>query len=178
MKPSRLRINSIRLRNKQDVARVRQVGHAATSHLGFTPFDRTRITTAMIELARNVVSHGEGGRMALHLASHGERAELASKNYEKECWNEEFGYYCGAPLSYKGPPRPITPAGAKFGNRTYGGQCFIDQLCAVGLSTAAGLGNCFDPAHEAMARRSILKHNTIGPQQGTLRLTALGRIKL
>ncbi|WP_051882026.1 ATP-binding protein [Parvularcula oceani] len=77
MKPSRLRINSIRLRNKQDVARVRQVGHAATSHLGFTPFDRTRITTAMIELARNVVSHGEGGRMALHLASHGERAELA-----------------------------------------------------------------------------------------------------
>ena len=78
---------------------------------------------------------------------------------------EEFQYYVGAPLSYKGPPCPITPAGAQFGNRTYGGQCFIDQLCAVGLSTAAGLGCCFDPAHEATARSSVLKYNTIGPQR-------------
>ena len=128
---------------------------------GANTFIGSYYVTALRASARMAVLMGD----AATAKKYGERAELASKNYEKECWNEEFGYYCGAPLSYKGPPCPITPAGAKFGNRTYGGQCFIDQLCAVGLSTAAGLGCCFDPAHEAAARSSVLKNNTIGPQR-------------
>ena len=97
---------------------------------------------------------------------YGSRAASAAANYEKECWNEEFGYFTAAPLSYgpSAPPCPIRPEGLQYGNRTYGGQCFVDQVCAIGLSSAAGLGHIFDPLHEAKSRESILRYNTVGPQ--------------
>ena len=77
-----------------------------------------------------------------------DRAVLSAKNYEKTCWNDKFGYYIA----------DVTAANA---SHSYGPGCFIDQLCAIGLSTACGLGCNFDPAHEAQARKCILKYNTV-----------------
>lgn len=37
----------------------------------------------------------------------------------------------------------------------------MDQLCAIGLSSSCGLGYNFNPAHEARARESIQKYNTV-----------------
>lgn len=50
-----------------DIARVRQVGIALTRALGFGTFDQTRIVTACLELARNAVQYGGGGRMTFAL---------------------------------------------------------------------------------------------------------------
>jgi hypothetical protein len=41
------------------------------------------------------------------------------------------------------------------------GGCFVDQLCAIGLSSACGLGYNFDPAHEASARKAIIANNQV-----------------
>jgi len=78
----------------------------------------------------------------------GDRATLSSKNYEKICWNEKFGYY-------------IADVTINNCSHSYGPGCFIDQLCAIGLSTACGLGCNFDPAHEAQARKCILEYNKV-----------------
>ena len=44
----------------------------------------------------------------------------------------------------------------------YGPGCFVDQLCAAGLSSAVGFGHLFGtPAHEHSARLSILKNNVV-----------------
>jgi hypothetical protein len=76
------------------------------------------------------------------------RAALSAANYEKTCWNEKFGYYIA----------DVTEATSAH---SYGPGCFIDQLCAIGLSTACGFGTMFDPAHEAAARKQILKYNKV-----------------
>lgn len=78
-----------------------------------------------------------------------DRAVLSSTNYEKTCWNEKFGYY-------------VADVNINNCSHSYGPGCFIDQLCAVGLSSACGLGCNFDPAHEARARKAILEYNTVG----------------
>ena len=75
-----------------------------------------------------------------------DRASLSAANYEKTCWNDKFGYY-------------IADVTAATSAHSYGPGCFIDQLCAIGLSTATGFGTMFNPAHEAQARKSILKYN-------------------
>jgi hypothetical protein len=108
------------------------------------------------------------------------RAALSATNYEKICWSEKFGYYVADTIPY--PYRaPVPPAGAKYGNKTYGGQCFIDQLCAIGLSSAAGLGHILEPAHEAAARKAILKlvqHHRPTARRETARCTLLhGRFR-
>jgi len=77
-----------------------------------------------------------------------DRAALSAENYERTCWNEKFGYY-------------IADVTAATSAHSYGPGCFIDQLCAIGLSTAAGFGTMFNPAHEALARKAILKYNKV-----------------
>ena len=77
-----------------------------------------------------------------------DRAVLSAKNYEATCWNDKFGYY-------------IADVTAANSAHSYGPGCFIDQLCAIGLSTACGMGTIFDPAHEALARKAILKYNKV-----------------
>ena len=37
----------------------------------------------------------------------------------------------------------------------------MDQLCAIGLSSACGLGHVFDPEHEARARHAITTNNIV-----------------
>lgn len=76
------------------------------------------------------------------------RAKLSAVNYEKICWKEEFGYY-------------IADVNIHNCQHSYGPGCFVDQLCCIGLSSACGFGHIFDPSHEARARDSIIKYNTV-----------------
>ena len=77
-----------------------------------------------------------------------EHAQLSARNYESICWNESYGYYIA----------DVTPNDCK---NSYGRGCALDQLCAVGLSSACGFGRVFDPNHETRARQSILKYNRV-----------------
>eukprot|EP01063_Lacrimia_lanifica_P028465 TRINITY_DN4158_c0_g1_i2.p1 TRINITY_DN4158_c0_g1~~TRINITY_DN4158_c0_g1_i2.p1 ORF type:complete len:848 (+),score=329.88 TRINITY_DN4158_c0_g1_i2:177-2720(+) len=77
-----------------------------------------------------------------------DRAALASASYEKICWKEEYGYY-------------VADVTAKDCAHSYGPGCFIDQLCASGLSFACGLGYMFNAEHETSARLAIAKNNTV-----------------
>ncbi len=61
------RLITIRLESDKDIPRVRQVGRAVTEVLGFATFSQTRIVTAMLELARNAIVHGGGGRVMMGL---------------------------------------------------------------------------------------------------------------
>lgn len=76
------------------------------------------------------------------------RADRSSANYEKMCWREDFQYYIG-----------IVPKEKCRNSYNFG--CFVDQLCAIGLSAATGFGHIFNPLHEAAARKSILQHNKV-----------------
>lgn len=144
------------------VIRCAQEDTYDTYMCGANTFIGSYYVTALRSASRMAVLMGDKESAT----KYGSRAASAAANYEKECWHEEFGYYIAAPLSYgpSAPPCPIQPDGLKYGNRTYGGQCFVDQVCAIGLSSAAGLGHIFDPVHEAKSRNQILRYNTVGPQ--------------
>jgi len=81
-------------------------------------------------------------------AAYSDRAKMSGANYEKICWNEEYGYYTA----------DVTIKNCKY---SYGPGCFIDQLCATALSFACDLGSCFNAANEATARLSINKYNYV-----------------
>jgi serine/threonine-protein kinase RsbT len=48
-----------------DVIAARQVGRQLATDLGFPRVESTLIATAISELARNIVMHGQGGQMTL-----------------------------------------------------------------------------------------------------------------
>lgn len=111
-------------------------------------------------------------------ARRGSRAAVSAANHEKTCWSEKFGRHVAdatpvprrapVPPSANGHPfRPGTPRVHRCG-----GMCFVDQLRAIGLSSATGLGHILERAHEASARKAILLHDTIGPQPGVKPLVA------
>ena len=75
---------------------------------------------------------------------------MARRNYDAICWNEDFGYY-------------VADATIDTCANCYGPGCFVDQICAAGLSAALGFGYVFDDAgeHEAKARASIARYNRV-----------------
>lgn len=52
---------AVPVNDEQDVIVARQEGRAMAQRLGFSPVDQARITTAISELARNIVVYGERG---------------------------------------------------------------------------------------------------------------------
>lgn len=76
------------------------------------------------------------------------RAVMSAEAYEQICWVEDFGYY-------------VADVTEKDCQNSYGPGCFIDQLCAIGLSSACGFGYNFDPAHEVSARKQISASNRV-----------------
>ncbi|OEU08666.1 hypothetical protein FRACYDRAFT_249567 [Fragilariopsis cylindrus CCMP1102] len=76
------------------------------------------------------------------------QVEISTTKYEELCWNSTYKYY-------------IADVNETNCKNSYSIGCFIDQLCAIGLSTACGFGAIFDPTHEAQARQSILRNNKI-----------------
>lgn len=55
----------IAIQGEPDVIVARQEGRSLAQKLGFSPVDQARITTAISELARNIVVYGERGRVTL-----------------------------------------------------------------------------------------------------------------
>ena len=76
-------IVSVTLARETDIVQVRQRARQITATLGFDTHDQTRITTAISEIARNVLEHGISGRatfLALtHEARHGLEVVLADQ---------------------------------------------------------------------------------------------------
>ena len=81
-------------------------------------------------------------------AAYETRAKLSSASYDRVCFNADFGYYIAN----------VTLANCKD---SYGPGCFVDQLCAVGLSSACGFGHVFNPSNEEEAHSSLLKYNVV-----------------
>ncbi|VEU40362.1 unnamed protein product [Pseudo-nitzschia multistriata] len=76
------------------------------------------------------------------------QAEVSRAKYEELCWREDLGYY-------------VADVDETNCQNSYGPGCFIDQLAAIGLSAACGLGHVFDPDREARARRAIVRNNKV-----------------
>jgi serine/threonine-protein kinase RsbT len=58
-------METIEIRNNEDIVRARQAARMTAEKLGFSVVNKTRIATAVSELARNVFIHGGGGRMEI-----------------------------------------------------------------------------------------------------------------
>ncbi|TCD16139.1 sensor histidine kinase [Oricola cellulosilytica] len=64
------RLASVRVTREQDIVRVRQIGQLVARTTGFSAFAETRVVTAWLELARNILQHGGGGRINFALDAH------------------------------------------------------------------------------------------------------------
>jgi serine/threonine-protein kinase RsbT len=63
----------IEIYNEEHIALARQLARLVAEKLGFRLVDKTRIATAVSELARNVYFHGGGGRMKIEEINQSER---------------------------------------------------------------------------------------------------------
>ncbi|MFW6413046.1 MAG: sensor histidine kinase [Oceanicaulis sp.] len=70
---------TVRLSDMRDTARVRHVAQTAAGALGFESWSRTRFVTAALELARNAVEHGGGGKLSIELLGAGTERSLVLK---------------------------------------------------------------------------------------------------
>lgn len=61
------RAETLQLRSGEDIVIARQAVREASSELGFSLVDQTKLITAASELARNTVVHGGGGTMQLEV---------------------------------------------------------------------------------------------------------------
>ncbi len=53
----------IEIRGEDDIVRARSVAREVAADLAFSMIDKTRVATAVSELARNTLVHGGGGEM-------------------------------------------------------------------------------------------------------------------
>lgn len=61
------KLTTVTLEKSTDVARLRDVAMTLTSVLQFSSFERTRTVTAVVELGRNAIEHGQKGRATFSL---------------------------------------------------------------------------------------------------------------
>ncbi len=61
-------IASLALTSTDDIKILQKLCKAITEAIGFKPFLATRLTTAALELARNVIEHGNGGHARISLS--------------------------------------------------------------------------------------------------------------
>ncbi|WP_335949492.1 ATP-binding protein [Salipiger bermudensis] len=61
------RLTTVTLEKSADVARLRDVAMTLTNVLQFGAFERTRTVTAVVELGRNAIEHGQKGRATFSL---------------------------------------------------------------------------------------------------------------
>ncbi len=69
-------IVSVRIRAEADIPRVRQVGDVIASSFSFESFAKTRMITAILEITRNALQHGGGGRAYFKADKDGNHAWL------------------------------------------------------------------------------------------------------
>jgi len=61
------------IRSEDDIVRARSAARDFAAELDFSLIEKTRIATAVSELARNTLVHGGGGQMQIACASHNGR---------------------------------------------------------------------------------------------------------
>lgn len=130
--------------DKDCVIRCLQQNTYDTAMQGANTFIGTYWITALRATAKMAKLMGEDD--LAQVCQH--NSELAAKAYEEICWKEDFQYY-------------IADVDETNCTNSYGTGCFVDQLSAVGLSLAAGLGTVLNPDHEALARQSIYRYNQV-----------------
>ncbi|HDM36301.1 MAG TPA: anti-sigma regulatory factor [Candidatus Syntrophoarchaeum butanivorans] len=64
---------TIEVRRDIDVILARNVGRKMANEIGFGELDQTRITTAISELARNIVIHANRGKVVIREIQKGDR---------------------------------------------------------------------------------------------------------
>lgn len=67
---------SLPIRSKHDIVRIRQAVRRRAGELGFGLVDQTKMITAASELARNALDHGGGGDMHMAAVDDGRRQGL------------------------------------------------------------------------------------------------------
>ena len=60
---------SVRIGAEQDIARIRQVTGVIADTCGLESFAKTRVVTATLEIARNALQHGGGGRAKFNMCN-------------------------------------------------------------------------------------------------------------
>ncbi|MEO1949702.1 ATP-binding protein, partial [Thioclava sp.] len=70
------KLTTVTLEKSTDVARLRDVAMTLTSVLQFSSFERTRTVTAVVELGRNAIEHGQKGRATFSLTEAGGKPAL------------------------------------------------------------------------------------------------------
>ncbi len=74
-----MKLTTLKIEDDKDIVRLRLVGQLVAQTCGFDKFAETRIVTALLELGRNLVQHGGGGRMALSLDRVDGRLDLVAE---------------------------------------------------------------------------------------------------
>ena len=59
-------MNKVEIRSETDIVRARLAARDLAAEIGFSLINKTRIATAVSELARNVYRHGGGGFMEVY----------------------------------------------------------------------------------------------------------------
>ena len=71
-----VRLTTLRLEQSGDIVRLRDLTLALTKVLKFGTFERTRAVTAVVELGRNAIEHGQKGRASFSVTEIKGRAAL------------------------------------------------------------------------------------------------------
>ncbi len=74
---------SIPIKNENDLVSARLQGRDMAKEIGFGVFDQTLISTAISELARNILSYAETGEMLLEMTSDGSRRGIRLRAIDK-----------------------------------------------------------------------------------------------
>lgn len=59
--------HQLKIKDEKDIIIVRKIGRDVATNLGFNPIDQARITTAISELARNVVKYAGNGTISIEI---------------------------------------------------------------------------------------------------------------
>lgn len=63
-------METIKIQTEADIVIARNIARELAGTLGFSVVDKTRIATAVSELARNTLTHGGGGEMQIETDTH------------------------------------------------------------------------------------------------------------
>ncbi len=71
-----MQLANLKIETDKDIPRLRELGQAAAEACGIQRFHVTRVVTALLEMGRNVLQHGGGGKLRLSLMRRGDKVVL------------------------------------------------------------------------------------------------------
>lgn len=143
-----MRLVTLKLERHADIPRLRQVGLGVARGLNLDAFAQTRIVTALLELGRNAIVHGGGGRVSLAVAPEGDVVILV------------------ATVTDDGPgmPNPDGGSGGMAGDGTVG--------LGLGLRGVERIADRFEIKSDASGTRVTAAFETPHPAGATAELAA------